>query len=273
MFSLEVARTEDVIETRTKVFKGRVTAVGPSGVKIQLAGGGEITVPRTEIIRIEVAPPPSVERGIAAYEKGNMREARVNLDKTISQFLGLDTEWAAKAILYSGRASLLSGDYDSAGKAFDAFLKAYPDNPHGVSASAGLADIELENKNYETALAKFQELAGLYEKQLKPPRDQWQFAAEVFLGIGKCHEGLSQPDKAMDGYARVIGLYQVEPYYSEALFRAAALLSAGGSRIYDERAVKMLSELVEKYPSSKFAVRAIEMRGAISKRMEGSKEE
>jgi TolA-binding protein len=263
MLSSLSAWTEDVVVTKSQTFRGRVVSVDAAGIRIQLTQGGEVTVPRAGVIQLTVEPPPSVVRGIAAYEKGDLRDAQLNLGKVMMQYLGLDTEWAAKGMVYFGRASLRAGDYDKAGKAFDAFLQTYPEHPLSMAASVGLAEIELARKNYTPALAKFQELAPPYDKQLKPAKDQLAYAAEIYIGIGQCQEGLARPADALDGYLCVIGLYPVEPFYSEALYRGAGLLAASNQ---NAKAEGMLTELIKNYPASPFAAKAIEMRKVLGAR-------
>lgn len=263
VLSVVTAWSEDVVVTKSQTFKGRVISVDDAGIRIQLAQGGEVTVPRAGVVQLTVEPPPSVARGIAAFEKGDMRDAKLSLGKVMLQYLGLDTEWAAKGMVYFGRASLSAGDYDKAAKAFEAFLKTYPEHPLIMAASVGMTQIDLAKKNYAPALAKFQELAEPYDKQLKPARDQLSFAAEIYLGIGQCQEGLARPDEALDAYLRVIGLYPVEPFYSEALYRGAVLLAASNQ---NAKAEGMLSELIGDYPASPFAAKAIEARKALGGR-------
>ncbi|MFH1476793.1 MAG: tetratricopeptide repeat protein [Verrucomicrobiota bacterium] len=248
---------EDVVVTRAQTFRGRVVAVDAAGIRIQLAQGGEVTVPRAGVVQLTVEPPPSVVRGIAAYEKGDLRNAKLNLEKVMMQYLGLDTEWAAKGMVYFGHTSLRSGDYDKADTAFKTFLQTYPEHPLGMTASVGLAEIELAKKNYASALAKFQELAQPYDKQLKPARDQLAYAAEIYIGIGQCQEHLARPADALGGYLRVIGLYPVEPFYAEALYRAAGLLAASNQ---NAKAAGLLTDLIENCPASPFAAKAIELR-------------
>ena len=263
MLSSMPAWPEDVVVTRSQTFRGRVVSVNESGIRIQLTQGGEVTVPRAGVVQLKVDPPPSVVRGIAAYEKGDLRNAQLNLDKVMMQYLGLDTEWAAKGMVYFGLASLRSGDYDKAAKAFDVFLQTYPEHPLSRAASVGLVEIELAKKNYAPALVKFQQLAQPYDKQLKPAKDQLAYAAEIYLGIGQCQEGLARPADALDGYLRVIGLYPVEPFCSEALYRSAGLLAATNQ---NAKAAGLLAELIENYPASPFATKAIEMRKALGAR-------
>ncbi len=249
--------SEDVVVTKTQTFRGRVLSVDAAGIRVQLAQGGQVTVPRAGVVQLTVAPPPSVVNGIDAYEKGDMRNAKLNLDKVMMQYLGLDTEWAAKGMVYLGRASLRSGDYAAAVKTFETFLQTYPDHPLSLVAAVGLPQVELAKKNYEPALAKFMELAEPFDKQLKPDKDQMVYAAEIYIGIGLCQEGLARPAAALDGYLHVIGLYPQEPFYSEALFRAAKLMAASGQ---NAKAEGLLAELVDNYPASPFATGAIELR-------------
>ncbi|MDP2990587.1 MAG: hypothetical protein Q8O57_08495, partial [Kiritimatiellota bacterium] len=103
MLSSMPAWPQDVVVTRSQTFRGRVVSVDAAGIRIQLAQGGEVTVPRAGVVQLTVEPPPSVVRGIAAYEKGDMRNAQLNLGKVMMQYLGLDTEWAAKGMVYFGR--------------------------------------------------------------------------------------------------------------------------------------------------------------------------
>ncbi|MBI2437191.1 MAG: tetratricopeptide repeat protein [Lentisphaerae bacterium] len=260
------ARPEDVIVTRAQTFRGRVTSVDQTGVYIQLSQGGEVTVPRANIVQLTVEPPPSIVRGLSSYEKGDLRDAQLNLGKITTHYRGLDTGWVTTGLVYFARASLRAGEYDQAEKAFTSFLQTYPEHPLGMAASVGLAAIELSRKNYTPALQRFQELAEPYAKELKPVKDQLPYAAEIYLGIGQCQEGLAHPAEALDAYLRVIGLYPVEPSCSEALYRAAGLMAKSNQ---PQKAEKLLTELIENYPASPFAAQAVATRKALgSKRAE-----
>ncbi len=250
------ARSQDVVTTRTQTFRGQVLSVSEAGIRIKLDQGGEITLPRASVTQVTVTPPPSVLRGLDAYDKGLWREAARDLSKVMEQYLGLDTEWAAKGLLGYGRASLMNRDYDNAAKALEAFLNTYPDHPLILAAQIGQASIELHRKQYEPALAHFRELAATFDTQIKPARDQVPMAAELHLGMGECLEGLDRKPEALEHYARVIGLYAAEPFYGEALYRAAALLAESGR---GEQAAAMLKELTDKNPGSPFAEPALKL--------------
>ena len=103
-------------------------------------------------------------------------------------------------------------------------------------------------------------MAEPYDKQLKPAKAQLAYAAEIYIGIGQCQEGLAHPAEALDAYLCVIGLYPVEPFYTEALYCGAGLLAASSQ---NAKAEGMLTELIENYPASPFAAKAIEARKKI----------
>lgn len=258
---LPAARAEDQVATQNKVFRGQVLAVDTKGIRIALATGGETVIPRSQVVGTpKVTPPPSILRGIEAYEKGNIKEAQRNLSKTAMQYRGLDVAWAMKSLLYYARACLAAGEYDKAGQAFDAFLDAYADTSLAVAARIGKAKIKLAEKNYEEALARLRELAGTYDKQLKPPKNELEYAAEIYHGIGQCLEDQSNDTEALNAYLKVTALYPAEAYCPEALYRAAGLY-----RKLDQprKAAALYDELIESYPDNALAKKAAGEKAAL----------
>ncbi len=233
---------EDVITTRTQTFRGRVTGMDAQGVRIQLGQGGEMTIPRAGIVALKVEPPPSVVRGIAAYEKGDMRDAQLQLGRVMLQYLGLDTDWAIKGMLYYGRASQRAGDHANAAKALRAFLDQYPDHPLALDANISLAQIDRAAGRHEPALARFEDLLAPLAAQLKPAQDQLPYAAELLIAIADCREALGRPAEALDACLQAIALCPVEPYYSDAMYRGARLHAAAGRWA---KADQLLGELIE----------------------------
>ncbi len=263
---LSAALAEDEVATQAKVFRGQVLSVDPKGIRIALTAGGETVIPRSLVVGTpKVTPPPSVVRGIEAYEKGNLKEAQRNLAKVAMQYRGLDVDWAAKSLLYYARACLAAGEVDKAGAAFDAFLEAYDDDPLAIAARVGKAKIELFQKKYDEALVKLRELAEVYDKQLKPPTAELEYAAEIYCGIGQCLENQSNDAEALDAYLKVTALYPAKAYCPEALYRAANLYRKAGQI---QKAAALYSELIEDYADSALAGKAIEEKAALP-RVEG----
>ncbi len=260
---INCARAEDIVATRQQNYRGTVKAVTADGIQFELPGKGVITIPRAAVTQMRVEPPPAVTRGIAAYEHGNIREARQNLDRVVFQYQGLDVDWAMKGLLYFGRTCLQGQDLTAAARAFEAFLKAYPESDLAVDARLGMAEIELLNKNYEKALADLRELAAPFDAQLKPPVEQVVFAAGAYLGIGRALEAQQQLPEALDAYLRVIALYPDPKAYPEALYRAGLVFN---SLEQFEKAERLLNELNDNYPDHALAKQAEPVRQAAGAR-------
>lgn len=252
---------EDVIVTKNQQLRGKVKSADRKNVTIEIVGQGVLTVPRSAIVQLTVEPPPSVIRGIEAYEKGNYKEAQLNLAKVINQYLGLDTDWAAKALVYYGRGCLTAGDTANAEKAFSAFLSAYDDDqPLRMDAELGLAETEVARNDIDKALPKFQELAAEYEKQIKPPKEQFPYAAAVFLGLGKCLEAKGDPGKALNSYLKVIALYPADNVLPESLYRAALIYQKQNKL---DQASLVLNDLITQYAASPYSQKAVELKKKI----------
>ncbi|MCX6992338.1 MAG: tetratricopeptide repeat protein [Kiritimatiellaeota bacterium] len=257
-----VGLAEDVIITKSQQFRGKVKSANKTGVTIEIAGQGEMTVARASIVQMTVEPPPSVLRGLEAYEKGNIKEAQLSLAKVSTQYLGLDAPWAAKALVYYGRCCLIAGDYAGAEKAFNAFLSTYEeDHPMIMDAEIGLAETEVGLKNIDKALPKFQELAAQYDKQIKPTTEQLPYAAATFLGLGKCLETQDNAVDALNAYLKVIALYPVASAMPEALFRAAVIYR---SRNNLEQAGLLLKDLTTQYSKSPWSAKGAALQSEIA---------
>ncbi|MFA5343677.1 MAG: tetratricopeptide repeat protein [Kiritimatiellia bacterium] len=258
---LSAALAEDEVATQAKVFRGQVLAVDPQGIRIALTTGGETVIPRALVVGVpKVAPPPSVLRGIEAYEKGNLKEAQRNLSKVAMQYRGLDVGWATTGLVYYARACLANGEGDKAGQAFDAFLDAYEDAPLAIAARIGKAKIKLFEKNYEEALAGLRELAQAYDKQLKPSNEELEWAAEIYCAIGQCLENQTRDTEALSAYLKVTALYPAKAYCPEALYRAAGLYRKLG---HPQKAAALYAELIEDYPDNALVKKAVEEKAAL----------
>lgn len=252
---------EDVIITKNQQLRGKVKSADTKSVTIEIVGQGIVNVPRAAIVQLTVEPPPSVIRGIEAYEKGNYKEAQLNLAKVINQYLGLDAPWAAKALVYYGRGCLTAGDIANAEKAFSAFLSAYDDDqPLRMEAELGLAETEVARNDIDKALPKFQELAAEYEKQLKPPKEQFPYAAAVFLGLGKCLEAKGEPSAALNSYLKVIALYPADNVMPEALYRAALIYQQQNKL---NQANLVLNDLIAQYAASPYRQKAVDLKKSL----------
>lgn len=254
------AMAEDVVATKAQRFTGRVLSATTNGVLIQMASGQQFQVPRGLIVEIKVEQPSLIEQGITYYESGRMREAAASLGKAIPKFEALDTEWAAKAVLYYARASLAMKDYAAAARMFNAFIAWYPDSPFLPEAEVGLVEIDMHQGKNESALEKFIEMAVVYDGQVKPDAAGFRQAAIVYLGIGQCYENLGQKEKALNAYLTVIALYPEKGYVDDALFKAGRICVALGRL---DKANDLFAELLDDHKDSEFARDAISEQAAI----------
>lgn len=257
------ALAEDVVVTKNQVFRGKVTDADGNTVTIEMLMQGKqqkMVIPRDMVVSMTVEPPPSVTAGIEAYEQGDWKKAKLNLEKIILNYQGLDVGWAQEGVVHFGRASLLAGDYANAERAFTSFLKLYPDHELVIEAKLGQAEIERSKKNYDAALEQFRAMAVPYDKVLRPARSELPYAAEIYLGIGKCLEAKSDMSGALHAYVRSIALYPDERIYPEALYRSAVVFSEMNRF---DKAGLYLSELIKEYPATEFAKQGIQLRNSI----------
>lgn len=265
LVQVSTGRAEDVIVTQNRTYRGKVESADINNVTIEVIQQGrrdKLTIPRSIIVKLQVQPPPSVMRGIEAYAKGNMKKAQLNLGG-IMKYQGLDADWAQKGLVFFGRSSLINGDYENAEKAYASFLKAYPDHPLAVAAKVGMAEIKRSKKNYDDALKQFRELAEPYDNKLRPSKDLLPYAAQIYMGIGKCLEDKADLPEALNAYIHVIALYPDEMLYPEALYRSSMVFIRLNQFAKAER---LLSELIDGYPSTDFAKKAIKEKKEIRAR-------
>lgn len=255
---------EDMILTKTQQrFTGQVLSANTNGVAIKCTDGQQFQIPRELIVELTVAQPALIEKGIQAYERGNMREAVASLGRAITQFEAMDTDWAAKAVLYYARASLAVKDYPTAGKMFNAFLAWYPDSTDIADAEVGLVEIDMHQDKHESALDKFLEMAEQYDNQVKPSAAGIRQAATIYMGIGQCYEKIDKKQKALQAYLTVIALYPDKMIIDKALFNAGLLYVALDK---PDNANSLFGELISEYPGSALAKDAIKEQSAIRAR-------
>ena len=238
------AAIDEIVIRSGAVYRGKVLSATVKGVKIELPGRGSFDVPREQIDHIMMSPPAAIVKGIQAYERGSMKEAIATLKLAIFQFQGMDTDWAVKGLLCYARACLADRNLPEAEKAFTTFLDTYPDHDNKRDADIGLAELEIERKQYDVALSNLLEMVTTYDEMLKPEGELLRQAAQLNRDIAQCYLGLERPEDALDSFTKVIALYPWPDYYPETLY-AAAELSARLGRL--QRADLIYSELLENY--------------------------
>lgn len=99
---------------------------------------------------------------------------------------------AAKMALEIGRCYFDKEDYLLSYKAFDNFIKEYPDDEFIVEGMVGKADSLFHGKKYAEAIDKYYELLKIADSdQIKP---------YLFNRIGECHKHLGNLEEAIKAY-------------------------------------------------------------------------
>jgi tol-pal system protein YbgF len=107
-----------------------------------------------------------------------------------------------------------AGNHANAVKAFQEFLKKYPDSVHVLNANYWLGNAQFALKDYQGALDTYQ---GLLKDFPDTPK-----TADVLYGIAGCQQGLKRPVAARKTLKQLIAQYPA----SEAAAKAKKLLAA-----------------------------------------------
>ena len=107
-----------------------------------------------------------------------------------------------------------SGNNANAVKAFQDFIRKYPDSVHVPNANYWLGNAQFAMKDYKGAL-------GTYESFIKDSADSPK-VPEVLYGIARCQQGLKQPVAARKTLKKIVAKYPS----SEAAAKAKKQLAA-----------------------------------------------
>jgi len=127
-----------------------------------------------------------------------------------------DRKASPEAMYNKGQDLFLSGRYEEARGAFNAFLKAYP--RHGLSDNAlyWIGESHYAEKDFARALEKFRDIADKYPGENKAP--------DALLKAGFSHMEMNEGDRARAVLEKVIAMYPGTDAASKA---KKALESAG----------------------------------------------
>lgn len=106
------------------------------------------------------------------------------------------------------------GNHDGAAKAFQEFIKKYPESVHVANAKYGLGNAQFALRDYKSALETYQELLVVTPNFAK--------ASEVMFNIAGCQQEMNQNTAAKKTLKQIVAKYPA----SEAATKANQLLSA-----------------------------------------------
>jgi len=111
-------------------------------------------------------------------------------------------------------ASYKAGNYADAIRAFQAFIKKYPDSVRVPNANYWLGNAQLAMKDYKNAMDTYQGYLRDYPEARR--------SADAMYGIARCEYGLKKPNTARKTLKKIIAKYPA----SEAAAKAKKLLAA-----------------------------------------------
>lgn len=213
------------------VQEGKVVGMNGSTVLLSLstASGaqGQIGFDLRLLSRVDAAPPPAFNPGMAAYAAGDWDKALAALKPITEQFRGLPTLWAQQAAATLGDLYVEKNDLAHAESAYNDFRKLYP-TPGGNSLrfSLGQARIALARNNPAQAR---QQLEPLTRLALKDPADASRTDAaaygQAFYLLGQIQERDGNLPAALEAYLSTVTLF-----YQDGATTARAQKSADGLR-------------------------------------------
>lgn len=114
----------------------------------------------------------------------------------------------------TGYSLFKAGSYENAVKAFQDFVKKFPDSARVPDANYWLGNAQLAMKDYRNALDTYQ---GMLKDFPETPK-----SADVMYGIARCQYGLKRPVAARKTLKKLVTKYPA----SEAAAKAKKLLAA-----------------------------------------------
>jgi TolA-binding protein len=252
----------DIIATHTVINTGDVVRVDADGVEINLAIG-QITVPKSDIVSIQVDQPATYQAGLDALKAQRFQEAVNDLKPLADRYAGLSLPWVQQSLLRLGDAYLGLKDFPSAKQEFDAFRAQYPDSPDAQGLDVKYARVMLDQKEYGKAADALQSFLGPLMKRDFLTDEQETAAAEACISLGDCQVAMNKPEDALDSYLKVVTLFNMNPdRAAEAKYKAATVFEQLGNW---KRAKGSYQEVLRDSPSFAFAADAQQRLAALTK--------
>ncbi len=207
--------------------------VGMSGptvlMTVTTASGapGQISFNMGLLNRVDAAPPPAYNAGVAAYGVGDWDKALAALKPVTDQFRGLPTTWAQQAAGMLGDIYVEKNDLPRAEAAYGDYRKLYPaTSGNSVRSNLGQARIAFARNNVsETKRA----LEPITTAALKNPADASRSDAaaygQAFYLRGLIREKDGDAPGALEDYLRTVTLF-----YQDAATTARARKAADALR-------------------------------------------
>jgi outer membrane protein assembly factor BamD (BamD/ComL family) len=132
------------------------------------------------------------------FQSGNANQAITDLNTVMEKYSG--TKTASQATFYLATAYFYAKDYAKAQATFRRFLDKYKENPLLLaSAQAGIAECQVENKEFQSAGDNFVKAVSIKPDNFMAP--------QYLLSAGQAYLKANQKDKAREVFKKLIGQY------------------------------------------------------------------
>jgi TolA-binding protein len=252
----------DVIVTRTGINTGEVVRVDTDGIVIRLPVG-EITVPKGDVVSIEVNKPSAFDMGLDALKSQNYQAAVAALKPLTDRYAGLSLPWVQQSILRLGEAYLGLKDFAAAKSAFDTFKMLYPTSTEAKGLDVKYARVLVDQKDYAKASDILQSFVDPLMKKDFLSDDEEIAVAEAFTLMGDCRMATGKPEAALDSYLKVVALFNTDvDRATEAKYKAAEVFEQLGNW---KRAKGSYEELLKDAPTFAYAADAQQRLATLTK--------
>ncbi|MFZ4693774.1 MAG: tetratricopeptide repeat protein [Verrucomicrobiia bacterium] len=250
-------------EAQDKIFRasggdplaGKIERVDDTKIYVTLSAGST-TVERSQVARVEVPRPPTLDEAFGAMDKGRAADAVKTLDPLLQKYRGLAQDWIEEATARLGEAAVAAGDLAKARATFADFQRFYPKSRFTESVRAGEAEVLYVDKKNDQALKAFEAIVAAREKELAPPEAEARVLGHACLRIGQIYAAMKQPEKALDSLLRTTTIYWQDPAATaEALYESAGIYETLRN---PARARGQLEDLLREFSDSTLASKARE---------------
>lgn len=216
----------DIVATGTLVHNGQITRATATEITIRVAAG-EVSIPRSEIVRVEVPAPPALAAASEAVRARKYSTAVQILKPVVDQLAGLPTVWMADAILTLGDAYAGIPEATNARRTYDLLKQLHPQSARIPLMEVKYTRILVEQRQYAEALPMLEKFVTPLLAKSSIAEAEEVAAAEALLALGDCQRAEGRLESALDSYLTVVTLFDVEPLFTvQAQYRAAEVFEA-----------------------------------------------
>lgn len=216
----------DLIVTATGIQTGQIVRVDSTAVVLRMAMG-EISIPRSEIVEVRAQQPAEVETGINALGNRQYREAITALQPVVERYGGLEIDWVEEAMLRLAEAQAGARAFADARRTLDRFRAAYPNSRFAVTLVPRYARLAVAQGRCAEALPQVSKQIDelIYRKAIT--MEEELAVAESLIVWADCQREAGNLDDALDGYLKVVALFNTSPpLTTEARMKAAETFEA-----------------------------------------------